>query len=113
MKTLFEVIDYNVDRDCNLLFVALSTDNNCYIPLDQFEKWLKRSDRLEWSHDWSDHDGEHCQVSGKWTIQEYWEQYHELFLKKDIYDFIVIHFTDPFKDIQNSITKITTEYAAR
>jgi hypothetical protein len=111
MKTLFEITEYNVDRDCNVLCVDLSTEHRCHIPLTQFEKWLQRTDRLSWVHDWSDHDGEHCQETGEYSTEQYWEM-STAFIKHDIYEFIVIHFvSDAFKDIKDSITKITHEYA--
>lgn len=112
MKTLFEIIDYNADTDCNVLTVDLSTDNRCHIPLDKFQAWLKPTDRLQWVHDWSDHDGDHCQETGEYSLDQYWQMAHA-FIKHDIYEFIVIHFVDPFKGIKNSITKMTTEYAGQ
>lgn len=112
MKTLFEVIDYNVDRDCNLLFVALSTENNCYIPLRKFERWLDRTDRLDWVHDWSDQNGDHCQETGRYKISQYWEMSSRQ-IHQDIYEFIVIHFVDPFQGIIDSITEITNEHARK
>lgn len=110
MKTLFKILDFNVDSDINCLHVELDTDHKCHIPLDQFEKWLERTDRLAWTHDWSDHNGEHCQETGQYTIDQYWDMSAK-FIKHDIYEFIVINFIDPIKGIKDSITKITSEYA--
>jgi hypothetical protein len=35
------------------------------------------------------------------------------YISHDIYTYILLHFVDPFKDIKNSITKITAEYAGK
>lgn len=111
MKHLFKVIDFYVDRDTNILTVDLDC-NRCHIPLNQFENWLDRTDRLDWTKDWADHDGDHCQVSGKYSISEYWGIYWGC-IHKDIYDFIVINYTNPMQGIIDSINEITSEYAAR
>jgi hypothetical protein len=63
-------------------------------------------------HDWSDHTGEHCQESGTYTLDQYWDMSHQ-YIAHDIYTYILINFVDPFKDIKNSITKITAEYAGK
>lgn len=102
----FEITEYNVDRDCNVLCADLSTGHRCHIQLDQFENWLNSTDRLEWVNDWADHDGDHCMVSGKYSIAEYWGIYWGC-IHKDIQDFIQINFIDSF---ENLTTKIT-EYA--
>lgn len=112
MKALLKIIDFNVDRDDNALTVELNTHNTCHIKLDQFEQWLERTDRLEWVRDWADHDGDHCQVTGKYSFKEYWAIYRGS-IHQDIYDFIVINFIDPVKGIKDSITKITNEYAGQ
>ena len=109
MKTLFEIIDFITDRNINSLTVELE-NNTCEIPLSKFEAWLERTDRLNWVHDWSDHTGEHCQESGTYTLDQYWDMSHQ-YIAHDIYTYILINFVDPFKDIKNSITKITAEYA--
>jgi hypothetical protein len=109
MKTLFEIIDFITDRNINSLTVELE-NNTCEIPLSKFEAWLERTDRLNWVHDWSDHSGEHCQESGTYTLDQYWDMSHQ-YIAHDIYTYILINFVDPFKDIKNSITKITAEYA--
>lgn len=110
MKPLLKIIDFNVDKDDNALTVELNTHNTCHIKLDQFEQWLERTDRLEWVRDWADHDGDHFQVTGKYSFKEYWAIYRGS-IHQDIYDFIVINFIDPVKGIKDSITKITNEYA--
>lgn len=109
MKTLMKIIDFNLDRDDNQITVDLDT-NRCFIPLDQFEAWLKRTDRLQWVHDYSDYTGEHCQDTGEYSFDQYW-QMAQAYIKHDIYEFIVINFIDPIKGIKDSITNITTEYA--
>lgn len=109
MKTLMKIIDFNLDRDDNQITVDLDT-NRCFIPLDQFESWLKRTDRLQWVHDYSDYTGEHCQDTGEYSFDQYW-QMAQAYIKHDIYEFIVINFIDPIKGIKDSITNITTEYA--
>lgn len=111
MKTLMKVIDYHMDRDENALTVELDS-NTCHIPLDQFEAWLERTDRLYWVHDYADHTGEHCQEHGQYTPEQYWQMSFQ-YIAHDIYEFIVINFIDPVKGIQDCITKITSEYAAR
>lgn len=108
-KPLFEVIDFERDQSCDMLTVILK-ERNCYIPLRQFERWLDRTDRLNWVHDWSDHTGSHCQETGTYSISSYWDMSHKM-IKADIYDFICIHFVDPFKTIKNSINEITRQYA--
>jgi hypothetical protein len=110
MKTLMKIIDFNLDRDDNQLTVETDKYRSCQINLEQFEAWLKRTDRLQWIHDWSDHDGGHCQENGEYSLDQYW-QMADAFIKHDIYEFIVINFIDPIKDIKHSITKITHEYA--
>jgi hypothetical protein len=109
MKTLFEIIDFIAERNLNSLTVELE-NTTCEIPLSKFEDWLQRTDRLNWVHDWSDHTGEHCQESGTYTLDQYWDMSHK-YIAHDIYTYILINFVDPFKDIKNSITKITAEYA--
>jgi len=109
MKTLFEIIDFIAERNLNSLTVELE-NTTCEIPLSKFEDWLHRTDRLNWVHDWSDHSGEHCQESGTYTLDQYWDMSHQ-YIAHDIYTYILINFVDPFKDIKNSITKITAEYA--
>lgn len=110
MKTLMKIIDFNLDRDDNQLTVELDQYKSCQINLGQFEGWLKRTDRLQWIHDWADHDGDHCQDQGEYTLDQYW-QMADAYIKHDIYEFIVINFIDPIKGIKNSITNITNEYA--
>jgi hypothetical protein len=112
MKALMKIVDFYLDREDNQLTVDLDTDNRCYIQVDQFEAWLKRTDRLQWVHDYADYTGEHCQDTGEYSLDQYW-QMAQAYIKHDIYEFIVIHFVDPFKGIKDSITKITTEYATR
>lgn len=89
MNRLFNIIEYNIDS--NVLTVELDTPNRCHIPLDRFESWLKKSDRLQWVNDYSDASGEHCQETGEYSLEQYWELPSAL-IKNDIYDFIVIHF---------------------
>ena len=108
MKQLFTVLDFNRDQDTNILTVDLDC-NRCHIPLKKFEKWLDRTDRLDWVHDWSDHNGDHCQETGRYNISQYWEMSAKQ-INKDIYEFIVIHFVNPFKGIIDSINEITAEY---
>jgi hypothetical protein len=113
MKRLFEIVDYNKDAESNLITVEVETNtshNRCYLPLTTFENWLNRTDRLNWIHDWSDQCGSHCQETGKYSINSYWEMANA-YIKADIYDFIVIHFVNPFSDIPNAINQITKEYA--
>ena len=111
MKALFKVLDFYRDQDTNILTVDLDC-NRCHIPLSQFEKWLDRTDRLEWVHDWSDNTGEHCQETGRYSISQYWQMSAKQ-IQHDIYEFIVIHFTNPLQGIINSLNQITNEYAAR
>lgn len=110
MKTLFKIVDFAVEHDDNEIIAHLDTEHVCHIPLDKYQDWLKRTDRLQWVHDYSDHTGEHCQDTGEYTIDQYWEM-ADAFIKHDIYEFISIHFIDPFTGIKESIIKITREYA--
>ena len=104
---LFEITDYN--KDNKILTVDLSTGNRCHIPLLNFETWLIRSERLQWIADYPDHNGEHVQEAGIMSLEQYWEMSHH-FIHADIYDFIVIHFVDDSKSIQQSLKKITDNY---
>jgi len=107
MKKQFKVIDFNKDQFTNILTVDLDC-NRCHIPLDKFEKWLGSTDKLNWVHDWSDHDGEHCQESGRYNISQYWDMSQKQ-IQHDIYDFIDIHFVS--NNFVNQFTKTTSEYA--
>jgi hypothetical protein len=110
MKTLMQIIDFNLDREENQLLVELDQYKSCQIKLSQYEAWLKRTDRLEWVSDYADYTGSHCQETGEYSLDQYWDLPQD-YIKHDIYEFIVINFIDPIKDIKNSITKITHEYA--
>jgi len=105
----FTINDFERCEETNTLTVY-TDKNTCLIPLSDFERWIKHTERLQWIEDWSDHAGEHCQESGEYTIEQYWEMGSRL-ISSDIYDFIVIHFINPFKDIPNTLNQITTEYA--
>lgn len=112
MKTLFEIIDFAVEHDDNEIIAQLDTQHVCHIPLNKFQAWLKRTDRLEWINDSSDHNGDHVQHAGTYTLDQYW-QLDTAWIKRDLYEFIAIHFIDPFTGIKESIIKITREYAGQ
>ena len=103
---LFSINGFERCEDNNILTVY-TDKNTCHLPLKDFERWLKKTDRLKWIEDWSDHDGEHCQESGEYTLSQYWDM-GSRFVSSDIYDFIVIHFVNPFKS--ESLNKILKHY---
>lgn len=105
MTQLFKVVSFERNVEQNELFVELET-NNVWIPLNQFEKWLADSDRLYWEHNYSDHNGDHVQECGLYTIDQYW-QMASIYILNDIYEYFIVNkFVDPFAGIKNSITKI-------
>lgn len=111
MKKLFTIIDFERSQEDNLLTVMLNC-NNCFILLSDFEKWLERTDRLLWENNYSDESGDHCQENGAYSLSQYWDMGYK-FITNDIYDFIVIHYTTPFKDIPKTLTNITNTYARK
>lgn len=110
MKKLFKITDFSVEHDDNEIIATLDTQHVCHIPLNKFERWLKQTDRLEWVHEYSDNTGDHIQETGRYTMDQYWGM-SRAYLKYDIYEFIGIHFIDPFTSIKESIIKINREYA--
>jgi hypothetical protein len=93
---------------CEDTLTVYTDKNTCHIPLQDFEKWLKRTDRLQWIEDWSDHTGEHCQESGEYTLSQYWDM-GARFISVDIYDFIVIHFVNPFENLTKTLKQIQSQ----
>lgn len=107
MSKLFTVLDFNKDETSNKLCVEI-TNHSLEIPLNQFNTWLKRTDRLHWVHDYTDHNGEHVQETGEYTFDTYWGMAWN-YIAHDIYEFVV-NFIDPTKGI-NSINQILSTYA--
>lgn len=102
------ILHYERDINTNILSVQLES-NTCHIPLIAFERWLIQSDKLSWVHDWSDESGQHCQETGEYTIEQYWDMGMR-HIKADIYDFFVIHkFITP-QPIEKSLNIICNEY---
>jgi hypothetical protein len=106
---LFDIIHFERCEENNILTAQLDNGNNCHIPLTDFTKWLKRTDRLGWSEDYSDYSGEHLQETGEYSLDQYWEM-GTRFIHHDISDFIMIHFVNPFNEIPKSIHHIINHY---
>lgn len=82
-----------------------------YIPTEKFKNWLEDDGRLDFCLDSCDHSGNHVQVTGKITFEEYLEGNKRMYILQDLYEYIV---TNPItyrkKIYENSLDSILAAF---
>jgi hypothetical protein len=81
---------------------------NLYTSRNGYEDWLHESGKLEWCQDWSDETGAHQQLTGTFTIEEYWSNFKEKEILKDITEYVNKIYAK-HKDTLNKIIVNATE----
>jgi hypothetical protein len=96
MNKLFKIIETNVHKEEIEVFLQKGEDEKgLFIPRQAFEDWLIRTDRLEKCDDYVI-AGEHEQHVFKVPIDQYYLDFSNERIESDLYDYIVINYTDPF-----------------
>ena len=103
-KRLFEIIDF-VLKDDNIIVQIVDnnyTDNSIVVPVDQFNQYLKRHDKLYFeANDMS--TGQLLTRGYTLTFQNYWDEMEREYREEDLYDFIIVTCFDFTKAIDNII----------
>lgn len=79
------------DYSLNETFIEVVRDDKYFlIPRSKFEQWLIKNHRLDYCHDYNDpsqFDG-HGQQTGTYTLDQYWKDLDDSYIKEDILMFI-------------------------
>jgi hypothetical protein len=105
-KRLFEIIDF-VLKDDNIIVQIVDNnyiDNSIVVPVDQFNQYLKRHDKLYFeANDMS--TGQLLTRAYTLTFENYWEEMEREYREEDLYDFIIVTCFDFTKAIDNIILR--------
>lgn len=87
----FKIESYEIaNNEITVMLEKYSIGIPITIPQDKFEWWLRVNNKLDWTMDTSDHQGEHQQFFGTMSLGEYWDG-DKHYIHKDLYEYITSH----------------------